>query len=297
MRIKGVYPPIATPFDDQGRLHTEALAANIRKWEDTGLNGYVVAGSNGEGALLEPEEIVQALRTVRRAASADKLVIAGTGCQSTAATIRLTQAAAEAGADAALVMPPYFYTSQMTEAALLRHYEAVANASPIPILIYNVPQYTHLNIAPETVARLAQHEKIVGLKDSAGNIGQVVDLIRLCPPDFEVLIGNAPAFLAGLQAGAGGGILALANVAPRECVSIWQWALQGRFNEARELHARLMPLARAVTTGYGVPGLKAAMDLLGYYGGPPRPPLLPAAEAVRESLHKILIEAGLLSTA
>jgi len=295
MHIRGVYPPIATPFDDQGCLHVGALTANIRKWEDTGLDGYVVAGSNGESVLLEPEEIAQALRTVRQAASSHKLVIAGTGCQSTSATIRLTQAAAEAGADVALVIPPYFYTGQMTESALLCHYEAVADASPIPILIYNVPQNTHLNIAPETVARLAHHEKIVGLKDSAGNIGQIVDLMRLCPPDFDVLIGNAPAFLAGLQAGAVGGILALANVAPRECVSIWELASQGRFAEARELHSRLMPVGRAVTTGYGVPGLKAAMDQLGYYGGAPRPPLLPVTEAAREALRKILVEAELLA--
>jgi len=272
-----------------------ALTANIRKWEDTGLDGYVVAGSNGESALLEPEEIAQALRTVRQAASSHKLVIAGTGCQSTSATIRLTQAAAEAGADVALVIPPYFYTGQMTESALLCHYEAVADASPIPILIYNVPQNTHLNIAPETVARLAHHEKIVGLKDSAGNIGQIVDLIRLCPPDFDVLIGNAPTFLAGLQAGAAGGILALANVAPRECVTIWQLVAQGRFPDARELHSRLMPVGRAVTTGYGVPGLKATMDLLGYYGGAPRPPLLPVTDTVRETLRKILVEAELLA--
>jgi len=295
MHIRGVYPPIATPFDDQGYLHVAALTANIRKWEDTGLDGYVVAGSNGESVLLEPEEIMQAVRTVRQAASSGKLVIVGTGCQSTSATIRLTQAAANAGADAALVMPPYFYTSQMTETALLHHYEAVADASPTPILIYNMPQYAHLNIAPEIVARLAHHEKIVGLKDSAGNIGQIVDLMRLCPPDFDVLIGNAPAFLAGLQAGAVGGILALANVAPRECVSIWELASQGRFAEARELHSRLMPVGRAVTTGYGVPGLKAAMDQLGYYGGAPRPPLLPVTEAAREALRKILVEAGLLA--
>jgi len=171
----------------------------------------------------------------------------------------------------------------------------VADASPIPILVYNVPQNTHLNIAPETVARLARHERIVGLKDSAGNIGQIVDLIRLCPPDFDVLIGNAPAFLAGLQAGAVGGILALANVAPRECVSIWELAGQGKLAEARELHSRLMPVGRAVTTGYGVPGLKAAMDLLGYYGGAPRPPLQPVTETVRETLRKTLAEAGLLA--
>jgi 4-hydroxy-2-oxoglutarate aldolase len=291
----GVYPPIATPFDDRGRLNTEALASNIQRWNDTGLNGYVIAGSNGESALLEFDEVVTAVRVARQAASADKLVIAGTGCQATAATIRLTAAAADAGAHAALVMTPSFFGSQMSEAALLRHYEALAIASPIPIIVYNVPALTHLNIAPETVARLSGHCNIVGIKDSAGNIGQIIDLVRLCGTEFDILVGNAPAFLSALLAGACGGILALANVAPRQCVAIWQLAREGRYAEAREIHARLMSVARAVTTGYGVPGLKAALDLVGYYGGDPRPPLLAASGATREAIRQMLVDAGLLA--
>jgi len=294
MRIKGVYPPIATPFDGQGHLHTEALASNIHKWNQTGLSGYVVAGSNGEGVLLALDELTTALSTARRAAPASKLVIAGTGRQSTGATITTTRAAADAGADAALVVTPFFYGPQMTGDALRRHFETLADASPIPIIIYNVPKFTHLNLAPATVARLSAHEKIVAIKDSAGNIGQIIDLIRLCPPDFDILVGNGPAYLSGLQAGASGGILALANVAPRECVAIWDLARSGQFEKTMAIQQRLMPVGRAVTSGYGIAGLKAALDLLGYYGGDPRPPLLPADDATRKAMRRILAESGLL---
>jgi 4-hydroxy-2-oxoglutarate aldolase len=294
MRISGVFPPIATPFDAQERLHVDALAANIRRWDEAGVSGYLVSGSNGESALLEFAEIVQALRVVRQAAAPGKVLLAGTGCQSTQATVRLTCAAAEAGADAAVVLPSFYFGSQMTEQALLRHYEAVANASPIPILVYNMPNLTHLNIAPETVARLAGHANIIGMKDSAGNIGQVIDLLRLCPPDFDILIGNAPAFLSGLQVGASGGILALANVAPRECVALYNAFRVGQMEQARALQFRLMSVGKAVTTGYGVPGLKAALDMVGYYGGSPRLPLLPVSDTARNAIRQILVEAGLM---
>jgi 4-hydroxy-2-oxoglutarate aldolase len=293
--IEGVYPPIATPFDDRGRLNAEALAANIQRWNDTGLNGYAIAGTNGESALLEFDEVVSAVRIARQAASTDKLVIAGTGCQSTAATIRLTCACADAGADVALVLNPFVYGPQMNEAALTRHYETLAIASPIPILLYNMPAVTHVNMAPEMVARLSGHSNVAGIKDSAGNIGQVIDLVRLCGSVFDVVVGNAPTFLGGLLAGAKGGILALANVAPSECVAIWKLAREGHYAEAREIHHRLMPVARAVTTGHGVPGLKAAMDLLGYYGGEPRQPLQAITPATREAIRQLLTEAGLLA--
>lgn len=295
MVITGVYPPIATPFDDQGRLHTSALRDNVRRWNDTGLRGYVVAGSNGESALLEPEEVLEAVRVVHRAASPGKLVIAGTGCPSTAATLHLTKAAADEGAKVALVMTPSFYGGQMTPAALTRYYETMAEASPVPILIYNVPKFTHLNIQPQTVSHLATHHNIIGIKDSAGDIGQIIDLVRLCPPGFHVMVGNGPAFLSALQAGASGGILALANVAPRECVCIWRLVGEGRLSEARQIHYRLMPVGRAVTSEYGVPGLKASLDLLGYYGGGPRPPLLPVGAETRRAIRETLSTAGLLN--
>lgn len=295
MRITGVYPPIATPFDDRGLLDERALQANVERWNETGLSGYVVAGSNGESALLEDDEVVRAVRAVHRAAAADALVIAGTGRESTAATIRLSRQAAEAGADAVLVMTPSFYPGQMTPDALVRHYVAIADASPVPVVVYNVPKFTHLNLAPSTVARMAGHANIVGIKDSAGDIGQIIDLLRVCPREFSVLLGNAPAFLSGLQAGAVGGVLALANVAPRECVAIWELAAEGRWDEARLVQFRLMPVGRAVTSGHGVPGLKAALDLLGYVGGDPRPPLLPLGDSARREMRATLHDAGLLT--
>ncbi|MEA3408487.1 MAG: dihydrodipicolinate synthase family protein [Chloroflexota bacterium] len=295
MDISGVYPPIATPFNAEGSVDRDALEANVQKWNETGLAGYVVAGSNGESVLLEAEEVLEAVRAVRDAALPAQRVIAGTGRQSTAATIRLTEKAAEAGAEIALVMTPCFYAKEMTPAALIQHYERLADASPLPILIYNVPKFTHLNISPETVAYLAAHERILGIKDSAGDIGQIIDLVRLCPSDFNILVGNGPAFFSALQAGACGGILALANVAPRECVAIWELVNAGRYEEAREIHYRLMPVGRAVTSAYGIPGLKGSLDLLGYRGGNPRPPLLPADGTTRERLKEILVAAKLLS--
>ena len=296
MRISGVYPPIVTPFDDQGRLDSEAFVANITAWNETGLDGYVVAGSNGESVLLEPEEIVELTRLARRAAAPGKMVITGTGCQSTSATIRLSQAAADAGADAVLVMTPSFFEAQMTDEALVRHYAAVADASPAPVLLYNVPKFTHLSISAEAVLRLAKHENIIGIKDSSGNITLLNDLLRLLPRTFDVLMGNAAIYLSALLMGATGGVLALANVAPRECVAIRHLVVnQGRYAEAQEIHFRMAPVARAITTTYGVPGLKAALDMLGYRGGLPRPPLMPVSDSARAAIRQTLIQAGLLA--
>lgn len=292
--IQGVFPPIATPFDAQGGLDELALRTNVLKWETTGLSGYVVAGSNGESVLLEDDEVVRACAVVREAAAPDKLVIAGVGRQSTAATIALAKATAQAGAQFALVMTPSFYTVEMTTEALTRHYWTIADASPVPVLVYNVPKFTNLNIAPATVAHIAQHENVVGIKDSAGDIPQICDLVRLCPSGFDILMGNGPAFLSGLQLGATGGILAVANVAPRECVQVYRHVLAGEHAQAREIHLRTIEIGKAVTGRFGVPGLKAALDLLGYTGGAPRPPLLPATDPVRQTIRGILEEAGLL---
>lgn len=294
MAVSGVLPPIATPFTSRGELDTAALRANIERWNTKGLRGYVVGGSNGESVMLEREELAEAVRVVRRTAPPELIVIAGTGQQSTLATVNVTRSAADSGADYALVMNPSFFGGQLSGDALVRHYSEIADASPIPILVYNVPAFTHANIPPQVVARLSTHSNIVGIKDSAGDIGQIVDLTRLCAPGFDVMIGSAPAFLAGIGAGAAGGILALANVAPSECVRIRRLAVDGRNEEARSLHASLMPLARAVTGGYGIAGLKCALDLLGYHGGPPRLPLLPASGETREALKKLLSEASLL---
>ncbi|MEN6479374.1 MAG: 4-hydroxy-tetrahydrodipicolinate synthase [Anaerolineales bacterium] len=291
--ITGVLPPIVTPFDVDGAIDWAALDRNIARWNETGLSGYVVAGSNGESASLTSEEIVALTERVRRRASPGMKVIAGTGRQSTRETIALTRAAAQAGADYALVMTPSFFASQMNGPALIAHFERVADASPVPILLYNVPKFTNVNLPPAVVATLAAHPNIVGLKDSSGNIGQMISLLAQCPPEFSLLVGNGGAFLSALTLGAAGAVLAVANVAPRECVQLHELVHAGDLAAARALAFRLVPVDTAVTTTYGVPGLKAALDMLGYAGGRPRLPLLPLDERQRSELQAVLDAAGL----
>jgi 4-hydroxy-2-oxoglutarate aldolase len=292
--LAGVFPPIPTSFDERGEVHYAALAGNLARWNEYGLAGYVVLGSNGEAVYLSGEEKVRILGTCRRAIPAGKLLIAGTGCESTRQTIALTMRAAEVGADAALVLTPHYYTGKMTPEALVRHFCAVADASPIPILMYNVPANTGVDMSAETIARAAEHPNIVGIKDSGGNITKIGDTIRLTPADFQVLAGSAGFFFAALSLGAVGGVLGMSNVTPQQALDIYRLTKTGEWDQAAELQRRMIPVNTAVTAGLGVAGLKAALDMLGYYGGPVRPPLLDLTEAQREALRAVLVEGGIL---
>jgi len=292
--LAGVFPPIPTPFDERGEVHYATLADNLARWNEYGLAGYVVLGSNGEAVYLTDEEKVRILETCRRAIPADKLLIAGTGAQSTRATIDLTRRAAEAGADAALVVTPHYYIGKMTSEALVRHYHALADASPIPVMIYNVPGFTGVDMAVDALARAAEHPNLVGMKDTAGNITKLADTVRAAGPGFQVLAGSAGFFLTGLVVGAVGGVLALANIAPQRALDIYYLFRAGNLEEAAELQRRMIPVNTAVTAGLGIAGLKAALDMLGYYGGPVRPPLLDLTGAQRETLRAILVEGGAL---
>lgn len=227
--FEGVFPPIPTPFVD-GEVAHDRLSENIAKWNQTGLAGYVVLGSNGENIYLSEAEKRAVIVTAREAIPSHKLLIVGTGRESTKLTIESTWTAADLGADGVLIVTPSCYKGQMTSEALYRHYISVAEASPIPIVIYNVPKFAGLNIAATLVARLAEHPKMVGIKDSAGDIDQLIDIIRLAPQDFEVLVGNAPAYYSALGVGAMGAILAVANVAPKECVAIKELFDQGKLD-------------------------------------------------------------------
>jgi 4-hydroxy-2-oxoglutarate aldolase len=295
LSFAGVFPPIPTPFETNGEVAYDALTSNLARWNAYELAGYIVLGSNGEGVLLSTEEKVQVWQVARRAIPRSKLMIAGTGAQSTRGTIALTQRAADAGADAALVVTPHYYSPKMTADALVRHYEAVADASPIPVLIYNVPKFTGVNMDAAALARVAHHSRIVGTKDTSGNITQLAQTVHLAGPDFQVLAGSANFFLAGLAVGAVGGILALANLAPDRCLELYGYFVEGRMAEAAALQRRLIPANHAVTAGLGIAGLKAALDMLGYYGGPVRAPLLDLNGRERQKLREILEEGGLLS--
>ena len=292
--LHGIFPPIPTPFAADGEVAYGALRDNLGKWNATDLSGYVVLGSNGEASFLSEDEKRCVLEVAREVIAPDKLMIAGTGCESTRATIALTRDAASLGADAALVLTPNYYDGKMGPDELVAHFCGVADASPIPVMLYNVPKFTHVDMVATTVARAAEHPNIVGIKDSGGNVTKIGDMVRLTGDDFQVLAGSAGFLLPALALGAVGGVVALSNVAPDQCVEILRLFDVGRLDEAAMLQRRMIPVNTAITGTYGVPGLKSAMDILGYYGGPVRPPLLDLGEAQGRTLQTILAEGGLL---
>lgn len=292
--LKGVFPPIPTPFDTEGEVAHQALAENLDRWNQYDLAGYVVLGSNGEAVYLTEEEKVRVWKTARAAISSPKLMIAGAGCESTAQTIGLTKKAADAGADAVLLVTPHYYAGKMTRDSLLHHYQAVAETSPVPVMIYNVPKFTNVDVDAVTVSQASRHPNIIGVKDSSGNIAKLADIVRLASPGFQVLAGTGGFFFAGLSLGAVGGILALANVAPEESITIQRLYDTAQWSEAAELQRRMLPVNAAVTAVYGIPGLKAALDMLGYYGGPVRSPLLSLSDDDRQKVRGILTDAGIL---
>jgi 4-hydroxy-2-oxoglutarate aldolase len=294
LHLAGVYAPIPTPFDGDGAVAHDRLADNIARWNQTALAGLLVLGSNGESTYLSDEEKLDVLQTARQAIPTDKLFLAGTGCESTLCTLKLTEQAAALGADAAVVLTPSYYKARMDAAAMRRHFWQLAENSPLPIILYNMPACTGLDLAAETVIELAQHPNIVGLKDSGGNIVKLGDILRSVPPHFNVLAGSASFLYPALALGAVGGIVALGNIAPQLCFRLYQSSQEGRHDEARQLQLKLIPPNTAVTARFGVPGLKQALDWLGYYGGPPRSPLAPLDPAQRSVLRAILTEAGIL---
>ncbi len=288
MKLSGLMPPITTPFED-GKLASDKLKKNFQKWNKTGLSGYLVLGSNGEAVYLNEREKIRVVEISRESIPASKIMLVGTGMESTRETIRFTNQAAEMGADCALVVTPSYFKGSMKPQILYGHFIAVAESSRIGILIYNVPQFTGINLEPEWVAKLSEHSNIIGIKDSSGNIGQLGEMIHFSKKGFSVFVGSAPVFFPALCVGAVGGILAVANVVPQECVLIQSLFDKGKMSAARALQNRLTPLAKAVTTKYGIGGLKMAMDLAGYFGGNPRLPLKRPGKEVEEELKRLLL--------
>jgi 4-hydroxy-2-oxoglutarate aldolase len=292
IHLNGIFPPLTTPFDGRSELDYDTLAANVEQYNETGLAGYVALGSNGEAVHLSDEERVRVIETIRRAALPHHTVIAGVNELSTRGAINAARRATDAGADAALVVTPYFYKSSMTEEALARFYGEVADASPIPVFIYNVPQNTGVIIDSATIARLAAHENIIGVKDSSGNMGAISDTLRRAPRDFAVMVGNGGILFPSLMMGARGAILAVACAAPRACVELYTAATDGDYERARELQNRISPLSHIVTAGLGVAGLKTAMGMIGYRGGDVRAPLSPLNEGEINRVKTVLRETG-----
>jgi 4-hydroxy-2-oxoglutarate aldolase len=271
------------------------LVHNLEKWQETPLAGFAVLGSNGEAVFLKEEEKIETWKTARAAIKRDRLFIAGTGCESSMETIELTEKAANLGADAAMVVTPHYYKARMNHRSLMTHYTMIAERSPIPIILYNVPVFTGIDLSAETIIELAQHPNIIGLKESSGNLAKIGQLIHSAGDSFQVLAGSGSFLLPALSVGAVGGVMALAAVAPHQLSELNRYFDRGDLKKAREIQLGLIPANAAVTTKFGIPGLKAAMDLIGMYGGPVRPPLLPLEQREKDEVERILREAGILS--
>jgi 4-hydroxy-2-oxoglutarate aldolase len=293
-KLRGVLLPFTTPFGAGGEVDAAALRENIARWNGTGVAGYVALGSTGERAHLDERERMEVVEAARACVPRELAFVVGVGEQGTRGTVAEARRVAAAGAEGLLVLTPHFYRAAMSQEALAEHFAAVADASPVPLILYNIPQNTGVAVAPETVARLSGHANIVGIKDSSGDLVNLSETLRLaggCREEFAILVGHAGVFYASLCAGACGAILAAGCAAPRLCVRILEAFRAGDHALALELQGRLAPLARAVTTRYGIGGLKAALDLAGYRGGAVRAPLRAPGDEARREIARLLEEA------
>ena len=294
MRLDGIFTPIVTPFTASDDVDEAALRRNVARWMTTPLHGLVVLGSNGEAPQLDDDEADRVVAVAREGVPRDRRFLVGTGREGTRATIAATRRAADLGADAVLIRTPSFFKPQLTTEIFVRHYTEVADASPVPVLLYNVTMFTGVSLHPDAVERLGRHPNIIGMKESGSDIGLLSEYVARTPDEFTVLGGSATMLVHSLSAGCGGAIIALAALLPEACVTLWNHVREGRFAEAQTLQRTLTPLARLVGGGHGVPGLKAALDLMGYTGGFPRPPLRPGSPDAIDSIRRQLEALGAL---
>jgi len=295
LSLAGVYPPLATPFNENEDIAFDKLHDNMMKLNQIPFRGCVVGGSNGEYTSLSSEERVEVIRRVKADLPAGRVLMAGSSCEGTRQTIELTKKMAEAGADCVLVLPPCYFKSAMTGAAMKKHFLAVADVSPVPVVLYNMPANTGLDIPPDVCIACADHANIIGLKDSGGDITRMSAIIHQTKGKvFEVLAGSAGFLYPALACGATGGVCAYANIAGADCCKLMDLFNAGKHDEARALNHSLIAANAAVTRKFGVPALKVAMEWCGYYGGPTRAPLLPLSDAQVQELRRDLESSGLL---
>ena len=288
LNLKGIIPPMVTPFDNTGAIRYDAFERNIEKYLAVGVEGFLVAGSNGESVYLEHSEKLKLIESARKKIPASRTLLAGTGVESTQATIVLTKEAADRGVDAVLVKNPFYFKNQMTFDVYMSYYTAVADASPVPVIIYNVPIFTGISIQSELVIELAKHPNIRGLKDSSGNPKSISEVVwNTNAAKFPVMAGAAPTLLPAMVAGACGGIIALACAAPAAALALFRAFDAGDLKKAGNLQRIVAPAAGAVTEKYGIAGLKHAMELERFEAGHPRRPLLPLKSEQQADLAQI----------
>jgi len=297
--LRGTFLPVTTPFDPvTGDVDVVAFRANLRHWFESPIRGVLIGGSTGESVLLDEAELQLLLEAAADVVPEDALVIAGTGRESTRGTLAASRRAADAGADAVLVQPPAFFKGAMTPEALARHYRAVADGSPVPVLVYQVPlRLSTLDLPTGLIEELSHHPNIVGIKDSRGKLELVGELVQHSADDFQVLVGSGALLYGALETGAAGGIVAVGLMATAAAAEITLAYRDGRVAESGRLQERIAPVHQKIVGEMGVPGVKAALDLLGLRGGDPRPPLAPASGAKIEQIRDILAAAELLTAA
>ena len=288
MDVSGIFPALTTPFSGDGSVSIADLKHNIQQYNRIGLAGYVVMGSTGESVLLSKPEMEAVLVAVKETASRDKKLIAGTGAESTAETIERTKRAAELGYDAALVKTPYYYKPVYKPETYIAHYRRVADASPIPVLLYSVPQFTGVALEPPEVALLSEHPNIIGIKESSGNVQRVAEMIATVGPKFQVLVGSAATIYPSLAIGARGAILALGSALPERCVALYELFRQVKHEKTRELQEVILRASKLIVSECGIPGVKYAMDQRGYRGGLARLPILPLKDEQKTRVNALL---------
>ena len=298
MELAGLYRPLVTPFDARGDVNPQAIARNAAKYLQSPLTGLVVLGSNGEQPQLDDDEADRVIGAVREVVPAGRPLLAGVARESTRATVAACKRAAALGVTAVMVRTPSFYKNMMTSDIFVKHFTEVADASPAPVILYNVTLYTSVTLQADAVGRLSRHPNVVGIKESGNDMQLLADyLAASAGEDFVVLCGSATSFFSALALGVHGGVLALSGIVPDKCAELMRLVREGKIAEARELQHSLMPIARAIGAQHGVPALKAALTLLGYETGDPRPPLRPAPAPVIATLRTQLAALGLLAEA
>ncbi|HEY4907287.1 MAG TPA: dihydrodipicolinate synthase family protein [Candidatus Acidoferrum sp.] len=288
MDLGGVYPALTTPFAADGEVSLADVKYNIERYNSTGIAGFVVLGSTGESVLLSRTEMDNVLTTVRDAAGQGKRLIAGTGAESTQDTIERTKRAAELGYHFALVKTPHYYKPAYKPEVLIAHYRRVADASPIPVLLYSVPIFTGVTLEAPEVGALAEHPNIIGIKESSGHVMRVAEIVSACPADFQILTGSAGTMLAALTVGAKGAILALGSALPEMCVTLYELYRNGEVDKARALQNTLLKASKVIQSEHAIAGIKFVMDQRGYHGGIPRQPLVPLPDAYKQRILDLL---------
>lgn len=293
--LGGLIVPVTTPFDPvTGDVAPVSFRENLRRWLQTPIDGFVLFGSTGEGALLDEDEKVRLAEFARDVVPPMRPLIAGAGAESTRQAVRLARRFAEAGADAVLVHPPAYFGVVLGAGDLRDHYLAVAEGSPVPVIVYHIPRFTHVVVEAGLMAELSRHPNIVGVKDSSGDLKRFAEYTDACERGCRLLVGNGALLYAALELGAVGGILALGLLAPEPYGKLIAHFKAGRLQEAGTIQQRLAPAHKQVVGGFGARGVKAGLDLLGWHGGPPRPPLQPLGARDRDTVARVMQEARLL---